>query len=381
MKTVKKVTIESAQVDKSLLNALEKAKISYKISDNNPPTSSYRKGKQNLHFTSKKGEVMDTCATISDKYICCNVKVIKSVSNCPFDCSYCFLQNYLNDGNSKVVKDIQAMIEEVKEKCAKEPNRLFRIGTWELGDSLAFENESKQAQHLIEEFKSIPNAVLELKTKSNIVDPILKSDHQLKTVVSWSLNTNFIIETQEHKTARLHERLEALKKVTDAGFLVGLHFDPTIIHENWEYEYEQLIEGVFKNTNPKQIAWISLGSLRFNPEMKKKIEENFPKTAITYTEMVKGDDGKVRYPKPIRIKMYKHIIELLKKHLNLTNISPMQSPKKNTPLFYFCMERWDIWDTFFNEHPKSINELDFLFAKNMQKRFYKNLNTPNLKNY
>ena len=100
---------------------------------------------------------MDTCATISDKYICCNVKVIKSVSNCPFDCSYCFLQNYLNDGNSKVVNDIKAMITEVKEKCAKEPKRLFRIGTWELGDSLAFENESKQAQYLIEEFKSTPD--------------------------------------------------------------------------------------------------------------------------------------------------------------------------------------------------------------------------------
>ena len=104
MKTVKKVTIESTQVDKSLLNALDKAKISYKISDNNPPTSSYIKGKQNLHFTSKKGEIMDTCATISDKYICCNVKVLKSVSNCPYDCSYCFLQNYLNDGNLKSIE-------------------------------------------------------------------------------------------------------------------------------------------------------------------------------------------------------------------------------------------------------------------------------------
>ena len=382
MKTVKKAIIESSQANKNLISALEKANISYEISDQNPPTKSYRKGKQDLHFTAKKGDVMHTCATISNKYICCNVKVIKSVSNCPFDCSYCFLQNYLNDGNSKVVNDIDAMIEEVKLNCKKEPNRLFRIGTWELGDSLAFEKETKQAELLIEKFKDIPNAVLELKTKSNIVDPILNCDHQQKTVVSWSLNTNYIIETQEHKTARLHERIEAINKVTKAGYLIGLHFDPTIIHPNWESEYTELIESVCANTDPSQIAWISLGSLRFNPEMKKKIESNFPKTSITYNEMILGDDGKVRYPKPTRIKMYKHIIEQLEKHLNCSNLSPLLPPEKNKPLFYFCMERWDIWETFFNKSPKSINELDYLFAKNMHNRFYSNILTPpKLENY
>ena len=123
---------------------------------------------------------MDTCATISNKYICCNVKVLKSVANCPYDCSYCFLQNYLNDGNTKVVGDEKALMEEVKEKCNKEPKKIFRIGTWELGDSLALEKETGQAQRFIDHFKNIPNAVLELKTKSSVVDPILKCNHNQK---------------------------------------------------------------------------------------------------------------------------------------------------------------------------------------------------------
>ena len=382
MKHIKKATIEPSQVNPDLIDALKKANITYEIKDAGHTTNSYRKGKNHLHFTAKKGDVMDTCATISDKYICCNVKVIKSVSNCPYDCSYCFLQNYLNDGNSKVVSDIQAMINEVKENCKKEPNRLFRIGTWELGDSLAFENETKQAEYLIEEFKSIPNAILELKTKSNCVDNLLKLDHQKKTVVSWSLNTNYIIESQEHKTARLSERLEALKKVTQAGYLVGLHFDPTIFHPNWEIEYKNLIESVFLHTNANQIAWISLGSLRFNPEMKKKIEMNFPKSTITYEEMIQGNDGKIRYAKPIRLKMYTYIIDLLKKELNCNDLSPLSEIKLNKPLFYFCMERWDIWEVFFNKSPESINDLDYLFAKNLQKRFFSDtLSTPNKNDY
>ena len=55
----------------------------------------------------KKGQKLDTCASKYQDYICCNVKVLKSVSNCPYDCTYCFLQNYLTDGlNSLEYKNI-----------------------------------------------------------------------------------------------------------------------------------------------------------------------------------------------------------------------------------------------------------------------------------
>ena len=37
---------------------------------------------------------------------------------------------------------------EVKEKLEREPWRLFRIGTWELGDSLALEGKTGQAAEL-----------------------------------------------------------------------------------------------------------------------------------------------------------------------------------------------------------------------------------------
>ncbi len=228
MTHIKQAFVDSSQVDSDLAAALDKAGIDYVVQDDVTIKKHYRSGKKNLVVVDKKGEALDTCATISDKYICCNVKVLKSVSNCPYDCSYCFLQNYLNDGNTKVVGDDKALIDEVKEACIKEPNRLFRIGTWELGDSLALERETGQAQRLIHAFCDIPNAVLELKTKSDIVEPILACDHQQKTVVSWSLNAHTIVEKQEHKTARLQERLQALKKVTYAGYFVGLNIDPMI---------------------------------------------------------------------------------------------------------------------------------------------------------
>ncbi len=372
MKSVKKVTVDPAVFTEDMIKSFKKNGIEYSVTQTKEKTASYREGKRHLHFVPKKGEVMDTCATISDKYICCNVKVIKSVSNCPYDCSYCFLQNYLNDGNAKVVSDIDSMMQEVIEKCSAEPERLFRIGTWELGDSLAYENETKQASQLIQRFASLPNAILELKTKSDIVSPILNCDHKQKTVVSWSLNSHYIVEQHEHKTARLQERLNALKAVTDAGYLVGLHFDPLIFHDDWKNSYRLLLEQTIAATNPNQIAWISVGSLRFNPEMKKKIEENFPATDITYAEMVRGDDGKMRYPKPIRLELYRFFIETLQNLLSCSDLSPLAEVSAKKPLFYFCMERWDVWENLLGQSPSSINHLDYLFARNLQKRFYFN---------
>ena len=365
----KEVLIQKGLEQQAVVKAIKKAGLSVAVQEETDILNHYRSGKNQLKIVPKKGESMDTCATISEKYICCNVKVLKSVSNCPYDCSYCFLQNYLNDGSLKVVGDEKALMDEVREKCLAEPNRLFRIGTWELGDSLALEHETGQAQRLIKEFTTIPNAILELKTKSDCVDPILNCDHQQKTVVSWSLNTNYIVEQQEHKTARLNERLNAIKKVMNAGYLIGLHFDPMILHPNWKQEYNSLLDQLFDFLDPKQIPWLSVGSLRFNPEMKKKMEENFPKSTITAEEMVLGDDGKMRYVKPKRVEMYDYFFKLLKQKLNLSDLSPKNDFSIYKPLIYYCMERWDIWDHTFGNHPKSIQELDFLFAKSIYQRY------------
>ncbi len=262
-------------------------------------TPNFRDGKKSLKWVPKKGQSLDRCATLSDKYICCNVHVIKSLSNCPFECSYCFLQNYLTDGTLSAVKDLKAVLDEIREKLHDQPWRFFRIGNWELGDSLAIEKQTGQAAHLIRAFSTFQNAVLELKTKSADVDSILNIPHQGRTVVSWSLNPQDVIGKDEHKTASLENRLKAIQRVANAGYRVGLHFDPMIEYKGWREGYANLVQQVFAHAPLHSIAWISIGSLRFNPEMKRKLEQNFPRSKLTLSEMVLGDDRKLRYVKPL----------------------------------------------------------------------------------
>ena len=71
---------------------------------------------------------------------CCNYLVVSLISNCPMDCSYCFLQEYLaNNPTLKVFTNVDELLREVAAAVDRHPERHFRIGTGELSDSLALD--------------------------------------------------------------------------------------------------------------------------------------------------------------------------------------------------------------------------------------------------
>ena len=58
------------------------------------------------------------------------------------------------------VSNPESLIDELKVQIKQQPWRFFRVGTWELGDSLALEHETEQAKRLVLAFRAIPNAIL-----------------------------------------------------------------------------------------------------------------------------------------------------------------------------------------------------------------------------
>jgi len=50
-----------------------------------------------------------------------------------------------------------------------------------------------------------------------------------------------------------------------------------IYHEKWESNYHELIEEIFDMIEPDQIAWISLGTLRFPTRQGRVMKQRFPK--------------------------------------------------------------------------------------------------------
>ena len=92
----------------------------------------------------------------------------------------------------------------------------------------------------------------------------------------------------------------------------------------------RLIERLFSAIKPKDIAWLSIGTLRFKPETKKIIEVRFPENKILDEELVIGYDGKLRYPYSIRYSIYDLMIKALHKY------------SKKLPV-YLCMEEKSMW--------------------------------------
>lgn len=313
--------------------------------------------KREILLTEKQGHTVKQCPGTDRTYRCCNYHVINQTSNCPIDCTYCILQFYLNNPVTTVYANSDKLLTEVREKIATQPKRFFRIGTGELSDSLAFDSSSEFSRDIVQYFADLDNVLLELKTKSNRIENLLELDHNGHTVISWSVNPQVIIDAEEHKAASLKERLEAMRQVQAAGYKIGFHFDPLLFHEGWEKTYPDLIRQLFEVVDPLNVAWISIGSLRFPPEMKEKVLEKFPKSKIMFAELIRGMDGKMRYPKPLRLEMYRIVYNALR------------SFGSKDLFIYFCMESEEIWERVMGWSPESNEHLDFLFSKSLYKQF------------
>jgi spore photoproduct lyase len=183
-----------------------------------------------------------------------------------------------------------------------------------------------------------PNALLELKTKSDCIDNLIGLDPKDRTVISWSLNATAIMTTEEDRTATLDERIAAALRVQAAGYRVGFHFDPIIAHDGWEKGYREVIERVFPRLDTRRIAWVSLGSLRMTPRLKAAIRARSQPSRVLTGELVPGPDGKERAWRGLRVKMYRRMLEWLRQ---IDDRMPV----------YMCMEAPGVWDKVFGESP------------------------------
>ena len=151
------------------------------------------------------------------------------IENCPLECSYCILQAIHNQPNIILHVNVEEVLQKIALVISKRPQIQFSIGTGEHSDSLALDSIFELNPVLVDFFSNFINARLELKTKTDAIEPLLGLQHNGNTVVSWSLNTEEISRKEEHKTASAKNRIIAAKKLVEDGYLVGFHFDPLII--------------------------------------------------------------------------------------------------------------------------------------------------------
>lgn len=289
-------------------------------------------GKKRLLFTRQRSTFLEHCPAGTSGLVCCNYLVVSLVSNCPMDCSYCFLQEYLaNNPTLKVYTNVGDLLQQVATATDRHPSQHFRIGTGELSDSLALDPVLGFSADLVPFFAERKNVLLELKTKTDCVEGLLSLDPQERVVVSWSMTPSVIVDNEEHQTASFVARLAAAQRVQAAGYKLGFHFDPLIEYPDWEHGYYDTISQIFSAIDSQRVAWVSLGSLRMTPALRHTVQRRFPRTRVLSGEQVPCADGKWRTFQALRVKMYRTILGWLK------DAAP------HVP-HYMCMETAAVWD-------------------------------------
>jgi spore photoproduct lyase len=323
----------------------------------NSPVDRFGAAKRTLYLARHKGEFLKKCPG-SEGQVCCNYFVINFASNCPMDCSYCYLQEYLADNSAlKVFSNVDDLIAETDRTLARHRGVFFRIGTGEITDSLALEPYTGMVRELIPYFAEQTNVLLELKTKSDCVETLLDLDSKGRVVVGWSMNPQRVIDLDEHDTASLSERLNAARLCQDAGYRLGFHFDPMIEYPGWESDYESMIEQTFATIDWHKLAWLSLGVLRQTPGLKRIMRERYPRSGLLTAEQVLCPDGKLRYFQPLRIEMYRKMARWIRR------VAP-------TVKIYLCMESRQVWEQVFGFAPSCEKDLGNQMAPEIQQTIH-----------
>jgi spore photoproduct lyase len=303
-----------------------------------------RRGKQNLLLTGFRAQPIKPCPGTPD-YLCCGYQILNFGTGCPLDCAYCILQDYFSNPFLVVQANCEAFLRAAADELRAHPDRLYRLGTGEFTDSLALDPLTGYAAILVEFIRDFPNAALELKTKAAHVDPLLHLDHRGRTICAWSVNSARIVESEEYGVAPLEARLEAARRVEAAGYRLAFHFDPIFHYEGWEEGYKRTVERIFETVRADSIAWISLGCFRYTPGLERVIRERFPTNQSTFAEFILAGDGKMRYPQPVRVRVYRKMLDWIR------------GAGGEKALVYFCMENAAVWRNVMGYSPRSDEEL------------------------
>lgn len=268
---------------------------------------------------------------------CCPYYKLVPISNgCPYFCTYCYLafvyRNYATF--VKININYDTMFKQIRKALAAACGKVsFNMG--EMLDSLALDHVTNLTKMLVPFFAGLSSGYLMLLTKSSNIDNLLAVEPNDRTVVSWSLNSQQMIEQYEFGTASLSERIEAARKCQQHDYRIRFRIDPGILYPNWREDYADLIEKALTVVTPENIT---LGMLRLLPghfhlacgaygdRARKLWDHSFVRGA---------SDGKLRYPPKERIEFYTFLIDAIRSFDKDVSIS-------------LCRETPDIWNILKN---------------------------------
>lgn len=246
--------------------------------------------------------------------------------NCIYECQYCYLQGYFHSPDIVLFLNYEEIFNEMRDVVAQHPEQEVWFHAGEYSDSLALSHLTQELPELFDTFRDLPSARCELRSKSVNTKELLKISPLPNVICSFSLSSEENIRKFDLKTPPLAHRLVSLRVLKDHGHPIAIHLDPVIYSKTFAEEYTQLMNKITEIVSPKDIAYISMGVVRFTKDVFHQVKKNYPDSPLLQAEFVKSFDNKVRYSKPLRSWMLSKIKDIC-----------LQKGFSEKQL-YFCME-------------------------------------------
>ena len=239
-------------------------------------------------------------------------------SGCTAMCMYCYLVcNY----NKCAYLRLFVNREEMLEKIIKVANNNEKELTFEIGSNSDLVLENTITGNLvwtIENFANTQKGFLTFPTKFDMIDDILPLNHNGKIIVRMSVNPEEIINRVEFGTSRLKNRINAINKLAEAGYKIGILIAPVILVENWEKLYTELIQrlSIELSEKVKKDTFFEIIFMTYSYFHTKINEEAFPNAINLYNKetMTGRGRGKYAYKTEIRKEAEKIIREQMNKY-------------------------------------------------------------------
>ena len=180
------------------------------------------------------------------------------VDGCVFRCAYCGFGRYII-----FYLDVEQFISNLDEIFTQHPmQRLYKYSN--MTDLPPFEPELDAVPPMVERFAREEGRYLMLFTKSDNVDFLEELDHRGHTVISWSISCDTAGRLIDRRTASMRERIDAMGRVQEKGYLARARLSPMVPVRDWKQEYTELFELLFARAKPDVVTLELLGWMGFD---------------------------------------------------------------------------------------------------------------------
>ena len=252
----------------------------------------------------------------STDVICPHFLELKWAYGCPFDCAWCYLKGTFRFHPTKtkpVIKDY-VKIGLHTSRFLEEIETPEILNTGEIADSLMGEGSGKPfSKFIIPMFEEQDRHKVLFVTKSDNIKHLLEINPHNQAIISFSLNADEVAKRWENGAPSVDRRIEAGRKLSQAGYEVRIRIDPMVPAPEWEKHYTNLIVQIFASFVPSRIT---LGSLR---GLQSTINGSTDKSWVEYLK--EGSNWGKKIDFKTRYEMYATIINQLKEKYNYSEVA------------------------------------------------------------